>query len=62
MGIAARIDSKRSGRLTGGIAALRFVEVGPGKVLTGLIKRIDSSLELINVSDVPSLQAFVEKA
>ena len=39
----------------------RFVEVGPGKVLTGLIKRIDSSLELINVSDVPSLQAFVEK-
>jgi len=39
----------------------RFVEVGPGKVLTGLIKRIDSSLELINVSDVASLEAFVEK-
>src|SRR5207248_458359 len=33
----------------------RFVEVGPGKVLTGLIKRIDSSVELINVSDVASL-------
>jgi [acyl-carrier-protein] S-malonyltransferase len=40
----------------------RFVEVGPGKVLTGLIKRIDSSVELINVSDVPSLEAFLEKA
>ena len=40
----------------------RFVEVGPGKVLTGLIKRIDSSVELINVSDVASLEAFVEKA
>lgn len=40
----------------------RFVEIGPGKVLTGLIKRIDSSVELINVSDVPSLEAFVEKA
>jgi [acyl-carrier-protein] S-malonyltransferase len=39
----------------------RFVEVGPGKVLTGLIKRIDSSVELINVSDVASLEAFVEK-
>lgn len=40
----------------------RFVEVGPGKVLTGLIKRIDPSVELINVSDVPSLEAFLEKA
>jgi [acyl-carrier-protein] S-malonyltransferase len=39
----------------------RFVEVGPGKVLTGLIKRIDSSVELINVSDVASLETFVEK-
>ena len=39
----------------------RFVEVGPGNVLTGLIKRIDSSVELINVSDVPSLEAFLEK-
>jgi [acyl-carrier-protein] S-malonyltransferase len=38
----------------------RFVEVGPGNVLTGLIKRIDNSVELINVSDVPTLEAFVE--
>ncbi|MEK6372612.1 MAG: ACP S-malonyltransferase [Acidobacteriota bacterium] len=38
----------------------RFVEVGPGKVLTGLIKRIDDSVEVINVSDVPTLEAFVE--
>src|ERR1051326_1567896 len=37
----------------------RFVEVGPGNVLTGLIKRIDSSVELINVSDVASLEAFL---
>ena len=39
----------------------RFVEVGPGNVLTGLIKRIDASVELINVSDVPTLEAFLEK-
>lgn len=39
----------------------RFVEVGPGSVLTGLIKRIDSSVELINISDVASLEAFVTK-
>ena len=37
----------------------RFVEVGPGNVLTGLIKRIDASVELLNVSDVPTLEAFV---
>jgi [acyl-carrier-protein] S-malonyltransferase len=37
----------------------RFVEVGPGKVLTGLIGRIDPNVELVNVSDVPSLEAFL---
>jgi len=36
-----------------------FVEVGPGNVLTGLIKRIDSSVQLTNVSDVKSIEAFV---
>jgi [acyl-carrier-protein] S-malonyltransferase len=40
----------------------RFVEIGPGNVLTGLIKRIDKDVELINVSDVPTLEAFLEKA
>lgn len=39
----------------------RFVEVGPGNVLTGLIRRIDSSVELINVSDAASIEAYVEK-
>ena len=38
----------------------RFVEIGPGSVLTGLIKRIDPSVELINVSDVPSIGKFLE--
>ncbi len=37
----------------------RFVEVGPGSVLTGLIKRIDATVELINISDVPSIEAFL---
>jgi [acyl-carrier-protein] S-malonyltransferase len=37
----------------------RFVEVGPGNVLTGLIKRIDGSVELINVSDVPTIEAYL---
>ncbi len=38
-----------------------FVEVGPGNVLTGLIKRIDSSVELVNVSDVASLESFLAR-
>lgn len=37
----------------------RFVEIGPGNVLTGLIKRIEPNAELVNVSDVPSLEAFL---
>ncbi|HET8798134.1 MAG TPA: ACP S-malonyltransferase [Thermoanaerobaculia bacterium] len=40
----------------------RFVEIGPGFVLTGLVKRIDPSVEVISVSDVPSLEKFLEKA
>ncbi len=39
----------------------RIVEIGPGNVLTGLVKRIDPSVELMNISDVPSLEAFLEK-
>jgi [acyl-carrier-protein] S-malonyltransferase len=37
----------------------RFVEIGPGNVLTGLIKRIDPDVELINVSDVPSIESYL---
>lgn len=37
----------------------RFVEIGPGSVLTGLIKRIDPSVELINVSDAASVEKFM---
>src|SRR5688572_6797962 len=39
----------------------QFVEIGPGNVLTGLIKRIDPSVELVNISDVPGIEAYVEK-
>ncbi len=32
-----------------------FIEVGPGKVLSGLIKRIDSSVKALNAEDMDSL-------
>ena len=34
----------------------KFVEIGPGKVLSGLIKRIDRSVKLISVNDVDDLE------
>ncbi|ACV62064.1 malonyl CoA-acyl carrier protein transacylase [Desulfofarcimen acetoxidans DSM 771] len=33
-----------------------FVEVGPGKVLSGLIKKIDKRVNIYNVEDQPSLE------
>jgi len=36
-----------------------FVEFGPGKVLSGLIKKIDASLATLNVGDLASLDATV---
>jgi [acyl-carrier-protein] S-malonyltransferase len=35
----------------------RFVEVGPGKVLAGLVKKIDEAAETFNVNDTASLEA-----
>ncbi len=37
-----------------------FIEVGPGKVLTGLIKRSIKDAQLFNVYDVPTLYATIE--
>jgi [acyl-carrier-protein] S-malonyltransferase len=38
-----------------------FVEVGPGKVLTGLLRQIDRSVRVFNVEDSATLQSTVEK-
>ena len=36
----------------------KFIEIGPGKVLSGLIKRIDSNVELIQVNDLEDLKSL----
>ena len=41
------------------LGCTRFVEFGPGKVLSGLIKKIDAALTTLNVADLPSLDATV---
>lgn len=41
-----------------------YIEFGPGKVLTGLIKRIDPQAELLNINNLDSLdkiEGFLEK-
>jgi [acyl-carrier-protein] S-malonyltransferase len=38
-----------------------FVEVGPGNVLSGLLKRIDSSVRTISVNDLKSLNAAAQE-
>ena len=37
----------------------RFIELGPGNALAGFMKRIDKSVQVFGVSDVPSLEATV---
>ncbi|WP_054956446.1 ACP S-malonyltransferase [Paenibacillus dakarensis] len=35
-----------------------FIEIGPGNVLTGLIKKIDRSVKLININSLASIKEF----
>lgn len=35
-----------------------FVEIGPGKVLSGLVKRIDKDVQTFNIEDVKGLQSL----
>jgi len=38
----------------------RFIEFGPGSALSGFMKRIDKSAQMLNVADVASLEATVK--
>jgi [acyl-carrier-protein] S-malonyltransferase len=38
----------------------RFIELGPGTALSGFMKRIDKSAQMLNVTDVGSLEATVK--
>jgi [acyl-carrier-protein] S-malonyltransferase len=38
----------------------RFIELGPGSALSGFMKRIDKTAQILNVADVASLAATVK--
>ncbi|MFM1943575.1 MAG: S-malonyltransferase [Verrucomicrobiota bacterium] len=38
----------------------RFIELGPGKALSGFMKRIDKDAEILNIGDIPSLEATTQ--
>ena len=52
-----RCSAKTVQQLAKALGCTRFVEFGPGKVLSGLIKKIDAALTTVNVSDLASLDA-----
>jgi [acyl-carrier-protein] S-malonyltransferase len=39
-----------------------FVEIGPGTVLTGLIKRIAPDVRLVNLRTVEDIQSFAAES
>lgn len=41
------------------LGAERFIEVGPGKVLSGFVKKIDREVNLANVCDVATYEAVI---
>jgi [acyl-carrier-protein] S-malonyltransferase len=55
--LTAPVKFTQSAREMIGQGVTTFVEVGPGNVLSGLLKRIDSSVKTISVNDLKSLDA-----
>ena len=38
-----------------------FVEIGPGKVLTGFVKKVNKDLNCININNVETLQNAIQQ-
>jgi [acyl-carrier-protein] S-malonyltransferase len=57
--VTASVRWEASMRYLLGQGFTRFIELGPGTALTGFMKRIDKTAQVLNVSDVASLQATV---
>ena len=58
--VSAPVLWEQSIRKLVSLGVSRFVEVGPGKVLSGLLRQIDASLAAFQVQDAASLEASLE--
>jgi [acyl-carrier-protein] S-malonyltransferase len=56
--ICRPVQWSRSVDYMAGHGVRRFVEMGPGKVLTGLVKRIAKSAEAISVNDISTVRSY----
>ena len=54
--VTGAVQWEKSMRALVAAGAANFIEVGPGKVLSGLMKQIDRALACFNVEDEASLQ------
>jgi [acyl-carrier-protein] S-malonyltransferase len=57
--VCAPVRWEESIRWLAGQGFTRFIELGPGKALTGFVKRTATVAQAFNVADVPSLEATV---
>jgi [acyl-carrier-protein] S-malonyltransferase len=56
--VCAPVLWEQSIREMAALGVLSFVEIGPGKVLSGLVKRIEKEVSTANVEDIASLKAL----
>lgn len=59
--ICSRVEWEQSMRRLISLGVERFIEVGPGRVLTGLMKKIDKEAVVHYVEDGPSLEKFAQR-
>ena len=38
-----------------------FIEIGPGKVLSGLVKRINKDVNVININSISDIKNYINK-